>query len=254
MGHLPIPLVCNTAMVNYAALAAGAGRAVMSNPYRGGDRRSNTHFGGGRQYGRRDPPRNDFRGRTSRRDGGSHDRRYRRDSRSPPRTRATSPSATPTFASGRKRGVESRSPSRDFRQVRVRVESPSSAGRRGYGSNTEGVVKVTPGFSDNTSAKGFERIRKRILGDMSAPFYAGPSPGPLTEANCAVFLEEKMRSMFRTLESGVVKLEPDEMVDGVWTTRPDMYTPRRVEMLSEFVQGHLATRDAMDSDEDVEVW
>ena len=93
-----------------------------------------------------------------------------------------------------------------------------------------------------------------MLGSLSAPFYGGPSRGPLSELNCAVYLEEKMRSMFRTLESGVVKLEPDVMVDGVWTTVPDEYTPRRVEMLSEFVQDHLATRDAMNSDEPVEVW
>ncbi|CAN0316024.1 unnamed protein product, partial [Scytosiphon promiscuus] len=97
------------------------------------------------------------------------------------------------------------------------------------------------GFSDATSAKGFDRIRKRLVGPLTTPFYGGPSPGPLTESNCAVFLEEKMRSMFRTLESGVVKLEKDIMVDGAWTTVPDQYTPRRIEMLSEFIQDHLAT-------------
>lgn len=37
-------------------------------------------------------------------------------------------------------------------------------------------------------------------------------------------------------------------------SQADQYTPRRVEMLSEFVQDHLATRDAMDSDEPIEVW
>ena len=60
--------------------------------------------------------------------------------------------------------------------------------------------------------------------------------------------------MLQTLESGAVRLEPDVIVDGVWSTVPDEYTPRRNEMLSEFVQGHLATRDAMDSEQPVEVW
>ena len=66
-------------------------------------------------------------------------------------------------------------------------------------------------------------------------------------------MEEKLRSVFRTLESGVIKLEPEELVDGAWTTMPDEFTPRRIEMLSEFLHDHLATRDAMDSNEPVEV-
>ncbi|CAN0447110.1 unnamed protein product, partial [Pylaiella littoralis] len=118
----------------------------------------------------------------------------------------------------------------------------------------EGNSSKPPGFSDATSAKGFERIRKRLVGSLTPPFYGGPSPGTLTESNCAVFLEEKMRSTLRTLESGVAQLEKDELVDGGWSTVPDEHTPRRIEMLSEFVQGHLATRDAMDSDEPLEVW
>lgn len=66
-----------------------------------------------------------------------------------------------------------------------------------------------------------------------------------------MFSEEKTRSSFRTLESDLVLLELDELVDGAWTTVLDMYTPRRVEMFSVFVQGHLATGNAMDSDEPV---
>lgn len=138
-----------------------------------------------------------------------------------------------------------------------RFKSPRFSGAMPLPREEPGLerdYRETVGFADASSAKGFDRIRKRLVGSLTTPFYGGPSPGPLTESNCAVFLEEKMRSMLRTLESGVVQLEKDELVDDVWTTVPDQYTPRRIEMLSEFIQGHLATRDGMDSDEPVEVW
>ena len=42
------------------------------------------------------------------------------------------------------------------------------------------------------------------------------------------------RSLFRVLESGVVKLEPDVRVNGEWTTVTHSFTRHRVEMLSNF--------------------
>lgn len=169
------------------------------------------------------------------------------------RARSYSPAPSTVVALGRKRGADY-SPSRQEERHRSRRRTDRDSGRaEGHCEGSGGVV-VSRGFADATSAKGLERIRKRILGDRSAPFYGGPSSGPLTEANCAVFLEEKVRSSFRTLESGVIKLEPDVLVDGMWTTVPDEYTQRRIEMISEFLHDYLATRDAMDSDEPVEVW
>ena len=215
---------------------------------------------------------NESRGRSHRRDSRSHTRRRsrhrssrspirersrRRDSRSPIRSRRDLRDTTPEPSTGRKRVPTDMLAPPAFRprlqtQDPVRHQ-PQLLDVRSHGSSG-GVRSEEPGFSDSNSAKGFDRIRKRIVGNLSTPFFGGPSPGPLTEPNCAVFLEEKLRSSFRTLESGVVRLEPDEMVNGVWTTMPDQYTPRRVELLSEFVHDHLATRDAMNSDEPVEVW
>lgn len=187
---------------------------------------------------RRDSHQRENRGRSGRRDSASpvrqqenRGRSARRDSTSPVRRRSSS--MTPDFRPSRKRIHEGPAQPQDLRHSRARLQPPSGAGYRrrdtipgvvlGFSDKAKTSVQ---GFSDNTSAKGFERLRKRILGSLSAPFYGGPSPGPLTEANCSVFLEEKIRSVFRTLESGVVKLEPDEMVDGVWTTLKPISTPR----------------------------
>ena len=63
-----------------------------------------------------------------------------------------------------------------------------AAPHRGHRDHRQGpgVVSDTPGFSDSTSAKGFERIRKRVMGNLTAPFHDGPSPGPLCESNCRI--------------------------------------------------------------------
>ena len=85
-----------------------------------------------------------------------------------------------------------------------------------------------------------------MVGTLTAPF-----DGSLSEFNRAVFLKVKMRSMLEILESGEVQLEPDVIVDGVWSTVPDEYTPRRNGMLSEFIQGYQRCKG---SGQPVEVW
>lgn len=181
----------------------------------------------------------------------------RRRERSPVRrsNRSPSPSPTPDCRPSSRRAVGPIGPARPRQQQAGPLRSFSTApllrvdDERRVEPNSE-----QSGFSDAASAKGFDRIRTRVVGSLTAPFYGGPSPGPLTESNCAVLFEEKLRGAFRTLESGVVALEHDQMVDGVWMTVPDQYTRRRNEFLSELVQDHLATRDLMESAEIVEVW
>ncbi|CAM9935639.1 unnamed protein product, partial [Ectocarpus fasciculatus] len=89
------------------------------------------------------------------------------------------------------------------------------------------------GYDHNQTAKLVDRVRKRIVGDKSCPVYAGPSAGPLTLANSAVMLQDKVMSVLRNIDSGRMRLEPDVFVDGKYTTVADSLTPRRVELLSD---------------------
>ena len=111
---------------------------------------------------------------------------------------------------------------------------------RGGGSVSSPPGVGRQGLDPNQTAKLVDRVRKRIAGDKSCPVYAGPSVGPLTIANSAVMLQDKVMSVLRTVDSGKMRLEPDVYVNGRYITIADDLTPRRVELLSDLAHEFMS--------------
>ena len=65
------------------------------------------------------------------------------------------------------------------------------------------------GFESNQAAKLVERVRKRIAGPLSCPVFGGPTAGPLSIANSAVMLQQKVIRKLRNVDSGAMRLEAD---------------------------------------------
>ncbi|CAB1117657.1 unnamed protein product [Ectocarpus sp. CCAP 1310/34] len=102
-------------------------------------------------------------------------------------------------------------------------------------------------------SKVIERARKRVTDKVSGPVYAGPGPGELSINNCAVRLQQKVMSILRTLDSGVIALEPDVFLNGYWATQPDVHTRRR-ELLTDLLHEHLLTHNQITSADTVQVY
>ena len=75
---------------------------------------------------------------------------------------------------------------------------------------------------------------------MLCPVFGGPSAGALSIANSAVMLQQKVLSTLRNVDSGAMRLEPDQYIDGKWTTMPDELTPRRLELLTDSTHDFLS--------------
>ena len=103
-------------------------------------------------------------------------------------------------------------------------------------------------------AKLIDRMRKRIAEDKLCPVYGGPSAGPLPIANSAVLLQDKIMSVFRTVESGKLRLEPDVYVDGRYVRFADDFAPRRVELISDLVQEYLSVSQQVANADHVHVY
>ncbi|CAB1110205.1 unnamed protein product [Ectocarpus sp. CCAP 1310/34] len=61
-------------------------------------------------------------------------------------------------------------------------------------------------------------------------------------------------SVLRTLDSGVIALEPDVFLNGYWATQPDVHTGRRRELLTDLLHEHLLTHNQITSADTVQVY
>ncbi|CAB1097083.1 unnamed protein product [Ectocarpus sp. CCAP 1310/34] len=106
----------------------------------------------------------------------------------------------------------------------------------------------------NQMSKVIKRVRKRVTDKVSGQVYAGPGPGELSMNNRAVRLRQKVISVLRTLDSGVIALEPDVFPNGFRATQPDVHTGRRRELLTDLLHEHLLTHNRITSADSLQVY
>ena len=151
------------------------------------------------------------------------------------------------------------------RAARTGDELPTTAERIAQGraearaaspaQRTIDLSREGPGKAElNQTHKLTERARKKIAGEIKGPVYGGPTRGPLTVVNSAVLFFEKISSTLRTADGGLMRLEPDEFVNGRWITLPDAHTPRRVELVIDLTHEHLSVSNQLASAEVVSVY
>ncbi|CAB1118123.1 unnamed protein product [Ectocarpus sp. CCAP 1310/34] len=172
-------------------------------------------------------------------------KRSRQRSPSPSPSDSSSGSGSSSSDSDRDSDPDPSRPAPRDRRPRPRSISPDYAHRprkqsrrRSHTLAPSGYGGAVPSYEEWPAVRDPRALRwaDSGRGDQPCPVYGGPSSGPLTIANSAVMLQDKVMSVLRNVESGKMRLEPDVYVDGRFVTVADEFTPRRVELISDLVQ------------------
>ena len=139
-----------------------------------------------------------------------------------------------------RRGGHRRLPERPARPPFRPSQPPSTAATHQPITTAAPQIGKQYGVESNQAAKLVQRVRKQIAGSLPCPVFGGRTAGALSIANSAVMLQQKVLSTLRNVDSRAMRLEPDQYIDGKWTTMPDELTPRRVELLTDLTHDFLS--------------
>ena len=107
------------------------------------------------------------------------------------------------------------------------------------------------GVESNQAAKLIERVRTWIADPLPCSVFGGPIAGVLSIGNFAGMLKQKVLSTLRNVDSGAMRLESDQYVDGTWITIANALTPRRVELLTDVTHDFLSVSHQLAAAESV---